>query len=295
LSDEILANEEDTMTTNLPNPSATGSIFASSEVAEQWQRGKAQRDAINASANAMMLDLANLRSGSRVLDVAAGTGDQTLMAARRVGPTGYVLATDLSANMLNVAAEAARKAGLDHVDTRVMDAENLDLDADSFDAVICRMGLMLFSNPVKALIGMRRAVKPTGKVVCLVWSNEEKNPCRGVPLAIFRRFGADFSVAPGLRLMFALGPPGILEETFRASGFLDVAVHTVPTRWRFSSTAEAIRAIKDPFPGLERITAQLTDADRELAWAEIEKQLRQFEGPNGFEAPGEVLIGVGTK
>jgi ubiquinone/menaquinone biosynthesis C-methylase UbiE len=283
------------MTTKSPNPSDAGSIFASSEVAEQWQRGKAQRDEVNALANEKMLDLAYLHAGSRVLDVAAGTGDQTLLAARRVGPTGYVLATDLSATMLNVAAEAARKAGLDNVDTRVMDAENLDLDADSFDAVICRMGLMLFPNPVKALIGMHRVAKPAGKVVALVWSAQEKNPCRGLPLTILRRFGGNFSAAPGLGLMFALGDSGILEDTFRAGGFHEVAVHTVTTRWRFPSTAEAIRAIKNSFPGLDRIMAQLSDADRERAWNEIEKELSQFEGSNGFEAPGEVLIGVGTK
>jgi SAM-dependent methyltransferase len=283
------------MTTKSPNPSDTGSIFVSREVAEQWQRGKAQRDEVNAAANEMMLDLANLRSGSRVLEVAAGTGDQSLLAARRVGPTGYVLATDLSSSMLNVAAEAARKAELTNVETRVMDAENLDLDADSFDAVICRMGLMLFSNPIKALIGMHRAVKLTGKVVALVWSTGEKNPCRGVPLAILRRFGSDLSAVPGLNLMFAFGEPGILEGTFNAGGFNDAAVHTVPTRWRFPSTPAAVRAIKDSFLGLERIMAQLSNSKRELAWAEIEKQLSRFAGPNGFEAPGEVLIGVGTK
>ena len=283
------------MTTKSPNPSDTGSIFAFSEVAEQWQRGKAQRDEVNALANKMMLDLANLRAGSRVLDVAAGTGDQTLLAARQVGPTGYVLATDLSSSMLNLAAEAARKAELTNVETGVMDAENLALDTDSFDAVICRMGLMLFSNPVKALIGMHRTVKLTGKVVALVWSTEEKNPCRGVPLAIFRRFGSDLSAVPGLNLMFALGEPGILEDTFKAGGSHDVAVHTVPTRWRFPSTAAAVRAMKDSFPGLERIMAQLINSERELAWAEIEQQLSQFESPSGFEAPGEVLIGVGTK
>ena len=87
--------------------------------------------------------------------------------------------------MLNVATEAVQSAGLTNVDTRIMDAENIDLDADSFDAVICRRGLMLFSNPVKALIGMHRVVKPTGKVVALVWSTEEKNPCRGVPSRLF--------------------------------------------------------------------------------------------------------------
>ena len=73
----------------------------------------------------MMLELASVQPGSRVLDVAAGTGDQTLMAARRVGPTGNVLATDDSASMLKVAAEAARNEGLTNVDTRVMNAENL--------------------------------------------------------------------------------------------------------------------------------------------------------------------------
>ena len=167
------------MTAKSSDPGGTESIFASSQVAEQWQRGKVQRDEINASANEMMLDLANLRAGSRVLDVAAGTGDQTILAARRVGPTGYVLATDLSASMLNVAAEASRNVGLTNIDTRVIDAENIDLDADSFDAVICRMGLMLFSNPVKALTGMHRVVKPAGKVVALVWSDQEKNRAVG--------------------------------------------------------------------------------------------------------------------
>ncbi len=283
------------MTTRSPDPSETGSIFASGEVAEQWHRGKAERDEVNAPANEMMLNLANLCAGNRVLDVAAGTGDQTLMAARRVGPTGYVLATDISTSMLNLTAEAVRNAGLTNVDTRVMDAENIDLDTDSFDAVICRMGLMLFSNPVKALIGMHRVVKPTGKVVALVWSTEEKNPCRGLPLAIVRRFGSNLSAVPGLRLMFALGEPGILEDTFRAGGFHDVAVRAVTTRWCFPSTTEAIRATKGSFPGLQRIMAQLSDAERELAWTEIEQQLSQFGGPNGFEAPGEVLIGVATK
>ena len=282
------------MATRSPDPIETGTIFASGDVAEQWQRGKAQRDEVNSPANEVMIGLANLCAGNSVLDVAAGTGDQTLLAARRVGPTGYVLATDLSTSMLNLAAEAAQNAGLTNVDTRVMDAENIDLDADSFDAVICRMGLMLFSNPVKTLIGMHRVLKPAARVFALVWSTEEKNPYRGVPLAIVRRIGNNLTEEPGLRL-FALGKPGVLEETFRAAGFLDVAVHTVPTQWRFPSTAEAVRFMKDSYLDLQHLMTQLSETERELAWTEIEQQLSQFEGPNGFEAPGEVLMGVGTK
>jgi ubiquinone/menaquinone biosynthesis C-methylase UbiE len=122
------------------------------ETADWWNAAQARRRQIYGAATEMMLDVAAVQPGSRVLDVAAGTGEQTLMAARRVGPTGYVLATDHSSSMLNVAGEAARKEGLTNLETRVMNAENLELDVDSFDAVICRQALMLFPNPAKGLI-----------------------------------------------------------------------------------------------------------------------------------------------
>ena len=282
------------MTTKSPDPSDIGSIFASSAVAEQWQSGKAQRAKANAAANEMMLDLANLRPGNRVLDVAAGTGDQTLMAAQRVGPTGYVLATDISANMLNLASDAARESGLTNVETRVMDAENIDLDADSFDAVICRQGLMLLSNPHKALVGMRRAVKPKGKVVALVWSTEEKNPYQGLPFAIVRRIRNMPAPTAGQPGMFTLGAPSLLEGVFRAAGFLEIVTHAVTLQRRFASTAEAIQAMRKNAV-LQQLMTKLTDAEREQAWEEIKRQLRSFEGPSGFETTGEVLIAVGTK
>ena len=281
------------MTTKSPDPNEVGSIFVSDEAAEQWQSRKAQRGKVNAAADEMMLDAANLRPGNRVLDVAAGTGDQTLLAARRVGPTGYVLATDISASMLKLASDAAREAGLMNVETRVIDAENLDLDADSFDSVICRGGLMLFSNPVKALIGMRRVVKPNGKVVALVWSTEEKNPYQGLPFAIVRRIGNMPAPAPGQPGLFALGEPSLLEGVFRAAGFLEVVIHPVGLRRRFASAAKAVQAMKNPV--LQKLIARLSDAERERAWAEIERELSRYEGPDGLEVPGEFLIGVGTK
>jgi ubiquinone/menaquinone biosynthesis C-methylase UbiE len=90
-----------------------------------------------------MLDLAGIRSGHRVLDVAAGTGEQTLMAARRVGPHGFVLATDIADRMLAYLDEAARSEGLTNVQTRLMDARALQLEPESFHAAICRLALML--------------------------------------------------------------------------------------------------------------------------------------------------------
>jgi hypothetical protein len=74
-----------------------------------------------------------------------------------------------------------------------------------------------------------------------------------------------------------------------------VAAQAVSILWTQPSTSEALSTMKGSFARLQDLMAKLSDADRELAWKEIEQQFGQFEGPNGFEAPGEVLIGVGTK
>ena len=258
-----------------------------SQRAERWSRTQAERSETLGPATEMMLELADLRTGNRVLDVAAGTGDQSILAAHRVGPSGYVLATDISTNMLNAADDAVQRAGLANVETRIMDGENLDLDADSFDAVICRLGLHNFPDPAKAVRGMRRVVKPGGKVAALVRSTAEKNPHQGAPSVVARCRGG--TMLPN----FALSEPGVLENAFRKGGFPDVAVHTVSTQSRFPSRAEVLRRLKDGVLG-EPIT-KLPDAERKEAWAEVEQQLRRFEGPNGLELPGEMLIGVGTK
>jgi SAM-dependent methyltransferase len=235
-----------------------------------------------------MLDLAEIRTGGRVLDVAAGTGDQTVMAAQRVGPTGYVLATDISASMLKLAADAAQEAGFTNVETRVMNAENIDLDADSFDAAICQLGLFLFSNPAQVLRAMRRVVRPGGKVAALVFSTAEKNPYQGITLGVAHRFGS----AP--LPLFSLGETDVLENTFRESGLRDVTVRALSFRRHFSSTGEMIRRLKET-AFLRGPIEKLGEGKREQAWAEIERELSRLEAPSGIEVPGEFLIGAGTK
>jgi len=197
--------------------------------------------------------------------------------------------------MLKVAAEAARNEGLTNVETRVMNAENLALDADSFDAVICRNALMLFSNPAKALTEMRRVVKPASKVAVMVFSAVERNPHHGIPFAIIRRLGNIPPPAPGEPWMYALGAPGVVEGLYREAGFQNVSVHAAPIPRGFPSAAAAVGNMRKGAGDLKELMTQLNEADRERAWAEIAEQFKRFEGPNGFEIPGEALIGVGTK
>jgi len=265
------------------------------ESADWWSAGQAARQQTLGAATEMMLDVASVQAGSRVLDVAAGSGESSLMVARHVGLTGYVLAADISPGMLNVAAEAAHREGLTNVETSVMNAENLALESDSFDAVISRIALMLFPNPAKALAEMRRVVKPGGKVASIVFSALEKNPYHGIVFGIVQRKGNIPSPAPGEPWMYALGDPGVLEDVHKRAGFLNVSVQAVPIQRRFASTADAIERMRNSAGDLRELMSRLNEAERERAWVEIEEQLKRFERPNGLELPGEVLIGVGTK
>src|SRR5689334_1132467 len=119
--------------------------------AEHWQRDLERRQQDFGEPTRRMLEAARLKPGDHVLDIAAGTGDQSLLAARIVGPSGSILATDVSADMLAIATRVFQRAGLTTVTTRVMDAQQLDADDNTFDAVICRLGLMLVPNRQQAL------------------------------------------------------------------------------------------------------------------------------------------------
>jgi SAM-dependent methyltransferase len=267
------------------------------ESADWWSAGQASRQESLGAATEMMLDLAGVQAGSRVLDVAAGTGESTIMAAHRVGPTGYVLATDNSSSMLSIAGEAAQKENLTNIETGVMNAENLELEADSFDAVICRNALMHFPNPIKALTEMCRVVKPRGKIAVMVHSSLEKNPYHGIPFGVIRRLGNLPAPTANEHSMYALGDPGRLEEVYNKAELPHVMIHAVPRPRHFSSAADAVGGMRKTGRGREvkELMSRLNEADRERAWTEIAEQFKQFEGPNGCEIPGEVLIGVGTK
>src|SRR5205807_1172454 len=112
----------------------------------------------------------------RVLDLAAGTGDTTIVAARRVGPGGSVLAVDISAAMLEEAARVAASEGLANVQTLVSDIVSMDLEPGSFDAAISRFGLMFLTDVVEGLHRIRRALKPHARLAAVVWSTAERNP-----------------------------------------------------------------------------------------------------------------------
>ncbi|XPM57283.2 MAG: class I SAM-dependent methyltransferase [Leptolyngbya sp. IPPAS B-1204] len=243
-----------------------------------------------------MLDMAGVGSGNRVLDVAAGAGEQTLVTARRVGPSGYVLATDISGNILEFAAAEARAADLTNVETRVMDGENLDeLEADSFDAVISRVGLIYFPDQQKALTGMRRALKPGGRIAAIVYSTAENNRFFSIPISIIRKRAQLPPPLPGQPGPFSLGSPGVLEAAYQRAGFRNIQTRVIPAPLRLTSASECVRFERESFGALHQMMSGLSEAEREETWREIEQGLGQFESTEGFEGPCELVVAAGVK
>jgi SAM-dependent methyltransferase len=258
------------------------------DAAEAWHRWDPVFDRWLGEATELMLDLAGVHEGSRVLDVAAGSGGQSIAAARR-GAT--VLATDISSNILDEALAAARAAGVANVTTRVMDGELLDVEPGTFDAAISRLGLMYLPDKQAALAQAAAALRPGGRYAALVFAEPERNRFFSVPISIIRTNAELPPPAPGSPGPFsAVGLGDLLE----AAGFSDVDVHRVEAPLELADAAECTRLERQSFGALHQMLAGLTEAEQESTWAQIEVALGEFEGPAGFTGPCELLVGAGT-
>ena len=265
------------------------------QAADPWHRwGRTIEDWLGESTR-VMLDLAEIGTGGRVLDLATGAGEPALTIAERVGPTGYVLATDIAPNILAFAAQAAAIRGLTNLETRVMDGERLDLPDESFDVVTSRVGLIYFPDQQGALAETRRVLKPGGRVAAIVYTTPERNPFFSIPVGIIRRRANLPPPAPGQPGPFSLGGEGVLAAAFEQAGFKDVRTEVIPSPLRLASAAECVRFERESFGALHQMLSGLTEPEREAAWDEIARELARFEGPDGFAGPCEMIVGVGTK
>jgi SAM-dependent methyltransferase len=266
------------------------------DAAEAWNRWSPLLARWLGPATETMLEMTNVQSGSRVLDVAAGAGEQTMATARRVGPTGYVLASDLSPGILDYTASNARLAGYKNVDTVVKDGEALaEIEAEPFDAVISRVGLIYFPDQHKALSGMRDHLRPGGRVGAITYAAADLNGFFSVPVGIIRRRANLPAPLPGQPGPFSLGDPDVLAQRLKDAGFKDIQVERVDAPVRLDTAHECLQFEQESFGALHQMLGGLSATEQDDAWAEIEEALQAYEADGKFEGPCEMLVAAATK
>ena len=263
--------------------------------APAWGEHADYVDTRGAAVAEAMLDAARLQPGERVLELACGPGGVGMAAAAIVGPNGEVVLSDVAPEMTAIAADRATNAGLTNVTIYVVDLERIEYPEASFDAVLCREGLMLVPDPATAVHECHRVLRPGGRAVFAVWGPRKRNPWLGL---LFDAVTAETGMPvppPGIPGPFSLEAPGKVGELLVGAGFTDVAVREIPSPVHASSVDEWWSVVPSLAGPIARVLASLPAEVSAAIRARADAALADFATADGYELPGVSILGVGTR
>lgn len=243
-------------------------------VATGWEKWWATIEAAAQHVSDRLLDLADVKPGQRVLDIATGIGEPALTAARRVGVTGHVVATDYSTGMLEIARERAITLGLTNVAFVEVDAERLDFSDGSFDIILCRWGLDSLSDPSTVLGEIRRMLAPNGLFAAAVWDMSPQPSIASIAKDFAREMFHSPAADPATPSRPALAE-GALESMMNRVGFSDVRSEKMPVTLEFPSVDAFIRYLMDVSPELAALLAPQPSDRQEKYLQRLAEEIRE--------------------
>ncbi len=231
--------------------------------------------------NDRLVDLAGLTPGQKVLDIAIGYGEPMVTAAKRVGSTGQVVATDLSPAMLDLAKERASELGLQHIEFYACNGETLDIPHADFDAALCRWALMLMPHPDACLRRVNDLLKAGGRAAMAVFSEPAKSPFVALAGSTVRREVGLGPPAPDEPGIFRLADADDLHKRFQAAGFHHVVIEQVSGSFAFDSPDAYVRFTRDLARDIVRFLQDQPPARQEEIWQLVADATKQYETPDG--------------
>jgi ubiquinone/menaquinone biosynthesis C-methylase UbiE len=236
-----------------------------------------------------MFEMAVLKPGECVHDVACGSGFVTFRAADQVCKSGSVLATDISEEMVKLVQKKAEASGLERVTAERMSAESLALPDNSFDVAFCGLGLMYMPEPLDALKEIQRTLKPGGRVVVAVWG--ARRNCGWAEIFPIVDRVVQSEVCP---LFFALGTGDALANDFEKAGLTSVDTRRTSAVLDFEREADVLAAKIDGGP--VALAAKRFDADtRKQVEEEFLASIAAYRHGCVFKIPGEFVVAIGRK
>jgi enediyne biosynthesis protein CalE5 len=243
-----------------------------------------------------MLELADIQPGQRVLDVATGGGEPAVTAAHRVGSSGHVIATDLSPQMVALGRERVAELGLHNIDFREMDAEAPDLPENSFEIVLCRLGLMFLPDPQMALQRLHKLLVPGGRLIAAVWGHPQKVPFARWPMEVAMRVLQVPAPPPRMPGPFSLADSQRLEQLLTEAGFIAVQTEPMLLTLEWASVDDYIRFQQAILTGFNAMLAKFPAEQQADVWWAIAQAAGQSTTPDGrCHTENEVVLAVGRR
>ena len=259
-------------------------------MARGWDERRADIEQMARPVTDVMLERLSPTTGETILDLAAGTGVMGLAAAKHVGVDGRVIVSDFSEAMVETARRHAGELGLDNVECRVLDAEQLDLPDGIADGVVCRWGYMLMADPATALRESRRVLRNGGRLACSVFAGPSDNPWAALPMQVLVEHGRVPPPEPGAPGILALGDRERLRNLVTDAGFADPRIEDVPFSMPFSDADDYWGFLSDVAGAIAVVLDQLEDQPREAVRGEIETRLEPFRSAGGIELPALAVV-----
>jgi SAM-dependent methyltransferase len=259
---------------------------------EKW---KAKSAAMGQPVTDALVEYAQPAPGMRVLDLASGTGEPAISLAARVGEQGHVTALDLSAELLEVAAQRARARGFTHFTTQQADAHSLPFPDNSFDLATSRFGVMFFRDPVVALRELYRVLRPGARACFLAWGSFDQPYWQSMMGVVHRHVGGPLLV-PGGADPFRFSEAGSLSTVLCGAGFADVEEETKTLPWTWPGSVEEVweqaQAVAVPFrPMLDRVAGEQWPQIQ----AEVHQAVRRYSDGEKIDFGVSVVMASGKK
>jgi ubiquinone/menaquinone biosynthesis C-methylase UbiE len=250
-------------------------------MAPGWEERNEWMTDLTGAVNEWIVAQADPQPGQTILDVAAGPGDLGFRVAERVGPEGKVLSTDFAPEMVEVARRVGAARGAGNVEYRVLDAERMDLDDDSVDAIVCRWGYMLMADPAAALRESRRVLRDGGALALAVWAAPDRNPWAALPAMTLVQRGHVPPPEPGAPGIFAMADPELIRSLVTGAGFGEPRIEEIAFEFRYQDFDEVWAVLIKLAGPIARVLKSLPDDERQATRDAIEETVAPFRADDG--------------
>jgi ubiquinone/menaquinone biosynthesis C-methylase UbiE len=263
-------------------------------MAPGWERWRAQLAAALTPVREWLVRELGPRPGEMVLELGAGAGDTGFEAAAILGEHGRLISSDFSPAMVEVARRRGAELGLGNVDYRVIDAERIELGADSVDGVLCQSGYMLMADPAAALAETRRVLRPGGRLALAVWGAPERNPWASIGGRILVERGHLPPPEPAAPGVFGMASEERVLTLLEGAGFTDARTEDVPVRFAYRDLDDYERWVMEVAGPFAMVVRGLPEEERGVLRAQLAEAFVPFEAEGGYEMPGVALTAVAT-